>query len=167
MFICRTLEGWTKYSIIDAWIDSSAAGLPTKGKPVSLASLPQYEITISKPSNGYLTIQQNAAVNTYKGKHSVYFVVCKIGGKMIETMDDLSNANTVVKSPSPAKSLIQQSECDFDKSVSYPYKFTMMVTTSETIINGEGGYGMKIFCDDPNLKIRRLNPVRSGDDCEC
>lgn len=73
--------------------------------------------------------------NLFRGKHYIFFMVSKINGKKIERVD---KSTLLCRSGNPINMNIITSECDFDKSVSYPYSFTMMVANSEHGDAGEG-----------------------------
>lgn len=55
-------------------------------------------------------------------------MVSKVGGKHITKVD---KATLLIKSGNPINLNIITSECDFDKSVKYPYKFTLMVANTD------------------------------------
>ena len=47
-------------------------------------------------------------------------------------------------------------ECDFDKSVSYPYKFTIMIANSEHGKPGEGEFEFSVYTTDPQFSVKEL-----------
>ena len=58
LYICQVLDkkaGWIEKRVPGAWSGESAEGLPTRNNPkAKLAKNPQYEITISKPCDGFI-----------------------------------------------------------------------------------------------------------------
>jgi hypothetical protein len=63
----------------------------------------------------------------FRGKHSIFFMVSKVAGKRITKVD---KATLVCRSGAPINLNIITSECDFDKSVSYPYKFSLLIANA-------------------------------------
>ena len=98
---------------------------------------------------------QKDKINMFKGKHSILFMVSKVGGKLIKTVD---KATLVCRSGAPTNLNIMTSECDFDKTVSYPYKFTMMVANAEHGADGEGEFELSVYATDPAMQVTRLPP---------
>lgn len=137
LYICRILgDGWKEIRQLGEWKGLSAEGLPTRNYPQAKLNLnPQYLITITKPSNGFISLTQMDKENLFRGKHYIFFMVSKINGKKIERVD---KSTLLCRSGNPINMNIITSECDFDKSVSYPYSFTMMVANSEHGDAGEG-----------------------------
>lgn len=60
------------------------------------------------------------------------------------------------KSGNPINLNIVTAECDFDKSVSYPYKFTILIANTGHGEEGSGEFEFAVYATDPNLKIERL-----------
>jgi hypothetical protein len=48
------------------------------------------------------------------------------------------------------------SECDFDKSVSYPYKFTLLVANTSHGIEGEGTFEITVYSTDAKMQLKPL-----------
>lgn len=90
----------------------------------------------------------------FKGKHNIFFMVSKNNGKRITKVD---KTTMVCRSGNPINLNIITSECDFDKSVSYPYKFTIMIANSEHGKDGEGDFEFAIYATDPLITVDRLN----------
>jgi hypothetical protein len=90
----------------------------------------------------------------FRGKHSIFFMVSKVGGKRINKVD---KDTLLCRSGAPINLNIITSECDFDKSVSYPYKFTLMVANAEHGKDGgEGKFEVLFYTTDSNFTIREL-----------
>lgn len=91
--------------------------------------------------------------NMFRGKHSMFFMVAKVGGKRITKVDK----NTMLcRSGAPINLNIITSECDFDKSVRYPYKFTLLIANAEHGETGEGKFESLIYATDPNIVVKEL-----------
>lgn len=74
LYICRNLspeDGWVENVIEDKWLGPTAEGLPTRAHPnARLDFNPQYEITVSRPCDGFISLSQMDHVNMFKGKHA-------------------------------------------------------------------------------------------------
>ena len=172
LYICRILdkdEGWKEVNIQDSWRGASAEGLPTRANPnARLDFNPQYAITITKPCDGFISLRQYDMVNMFKGKHSIYFMVSKTNGKRITKVD---KTTMVCKSGNPVNLNIVTFECDFDKTVTYPYKFTLMIANTERGTVGEGGFEFSVYATDPNIMVESLPfpkdfPTQAKDEVE-
>lgn len=95
--------------------------------------------------------------NMFRGKHSIFFMVAKNGGKRITKVD---KQTMVCRSGNPINLNIITAECDFDKSVSYPYKFTLLVANAENGKDGEGNFDVTVYATDENIKIESLPPAK-------
>ena len=84
----------------------------------------------------------------FKGKHSIFFMVSKCNGKRIK---ENNKTLMVSKSGNPVNLNIVTAECDFDKSVSYPYKFTIMIANAEHGAEGEGKFEFAVYATDSNI----------------
>jgi hypothetical protein len=93
----------------------------------------------------------------FKGKNSIFFMVSKVGGKHITKVE---KATLVCKSGNPINLNIITAECDFDKSVKYPYKFTLMIANTEKGEAGEGDFEVALYATDKNIKIEPLAPPK-------
>jgi len=89
----------------------------------------------------------------FKGKHNIFFMVSKNNGKRITKVD---KTTMICRSGNPINLNIITAECDFDKSVSYPYKFTIMIANAEHGKDGEGEFEFGVYATDPNLKVEEL-----------
>lgn len=96
---------------------------------------------------------QKDKVNMFKGKHSIFFMVSKVEGKRIKAVD---KTTMVCRSGNPVNLNIITSECDFDKSVKYPYNFTIMIANSEHGAEGEGEFEFAVYATDANVKVAEL-----------
>ena len=155
--VCRILkeeDGWKEIKINDEWIGKSAEGLPTKTNPnARLDFNPQYEIKVTKPCDGFVMLKQMDKVNMFKGKHSIFFMVSKLNGQRIKKVD---KSVIVCRSGNPINFNIVTSECDFDRTVSYPYKFTLMLANGENGAAGEGKFEASVYATDPNFTVTKL-----------
>jgi hypothetical protein len=93
----------------------------------------------------------------FKGKNSIFFMVSKVGGKHITKVD---KASLLIKSGNPINLNIITSECDFDKSVKYPYKFTLMVANTDNGPKGEGEFEISLYSTDKNIEIKAMDPPK-------
>lgn len=114
---------------------------------------PQYAITVTRPCDGFISLRQYDTVNMFKGKHSIFFMVSKVNGKRIKEVD---KTTLVSKSGNPINLNVVTAECDFDKSVTYPYKFTLMLANLSKGKDGEGEFEFSVYATDPNLKVEKL-----------
>ena len=157
LYICRILDtddGWKEVRMEGRWQGASAEGLPSRKNPnARLDFNPQYAITVTKPCDGFVSLMQKDKVNMFKGKHSIFFMVSKTGGKRISKVD---KTTLVAKSGNPINLNIITAECDFDKSVSYPYKFTIMLANAEHGEEGEGEFEFLVYATDPNMKVEPI-----------
>ncbi len=80
-------------------------------------------------------------------------MVSKVNGKRITKVD---KATMHMRSGNPTNLNVITAECDFDKSVSYPYKFTLMVANLEHGQPGEGGFEIAVYSTDKNMKFEPL-----------
>ena len=95
LYVCRILSenmGWKKANIPGEWKGPSAEGLPSRANPSARLELnPQYEVTITKPCEGFILLQQKDAdpvsKSTFKGKNSIFFMVSKNDGARIKKVD--------------------------------------------------------------------------------
>ena len=156
--MCRILDeddGWVQRSVDGEWKGACAEGLPSRKNPKARLDFnPQYAVTITKPCDGFISLTQKTKVNTFKGKNSIFFMVSKLGGKLISKVD---KQTLVCKSGNPINLNIITAECDFDKSVKYPYTFTLMVANTEKGSEGEGAYTVELYATDPKCKIEPLS----------
>ena len=89
----------------------------------------------------------------FRGKHAIFFMVSKVNGKRITKVD---KTTMVARSGNPINLNIVTAECDFDKSVSYPYKFTLLIANSERGKTGEGAFEFSVYATDPKLSVKEL-----------
>jgi len=81
----------------------------------------------------------------FKGKHKICFMVCKNDGKRIKTID---KSRIISRSGNPTNLLLVSAECDFDKSVRYPYKFSLMIANDKKGEEGEGQFLCEVYSTD-------------------
>jgi hypothetical protein len=120
------------------WKGPSAEGLPNRANPSARLDLnPQFSVKINKACDGFIMLKQTDALegSSFKGKHSIFFMISKNNGKRIAKLEkDL----ILTKSGNPINLNIITSECHFDSSISYPYTFTLLVANTEHGAPGEG-----------------------------
>lgn len=160
LYVCRLLDeedGWVERKIRGEWKGASAEGLPSRSNPnARLDFNPQYQITVTRPCDGFISLTQfTNRINMFKGKNSIFFMVSKVGGKRITKVD---KATLLCKSGNPINLNIITSECDFDKSVKYPYKFTVLVANTDRGQAGEGEFELAVYATDKNIKVEPLPP---------
>jgi len=157
IYVCQILDekdGWKEIRISDEWKGESAEGLPTRNNPkAKLDKNPQFEITVQRPCDGFLYLQQMDTINMFKGKHNIFFMVSKEKGGKITRVD---KTKMVCMSGAPTNLNIVTSECDFDRTVSYPYKFTLMVANAENGAEGEGKFELGVYAMDDRTQVRRI-----------
>ena len=66
----------------------------------------------------------------------------------------------ICRSGNPSNLNIITSECDFDKTVSYPYKFTLMVANAGHGPEAEGKFDLSVFATDSKIKVTRMPPPK-------
>lgn len=80
-------------------------------------------------------------------------MVSKSNGKRITMVD---KTTMLCRSGNPINLNIITAECDFDKSVSYPYTFTLMIANTGHGVDGEGDFEFSLYATDPNVQIKPL-----------
>lgn len=88
--------------------------------------------------------------STFKGKHSIFFMVCKNDSKPIKKLD---KDTIVCRSGNPINLVTVTSECQFDTSVSYPYTFSLLVANAAHGPEGEGSFEVKVYSTDMGMKV--------------
>lgn len=66
----------------------------------------------------------------------------------------------ICRSGNPVNLNIITAECDFDKSVQYPYSFTLMIANAENGAAGEGDFEFAVYATDSNVKVKELPPPK-------
>ena len=100
---------------------------------------------VTKPCDGFIELLQKDKENMFKGKHFIYFQVSKNNGKRVIKKD---KTTIVCTSGNPANFNIVTAECDFDKSVNYPHKFTMLIANLQHGPEGEGEFEFSVYATD-------------------
>ena len=75
-------------------------------------------------------------------------MVSKMNGRRITKVD---KTTMVMKSGNPVNLNIITGECDFDKTVTYPYRFTILVANAEHGPVGEGAFEFSVFATDSKI----------------
>jgi hypothetical protein len=81
-------------------------------------------------------------------------MVSKNNGKLITKVDKDA---ILTRSGNPINLNIVSSECEFDKSVNYPYTFTLLVANTGHGAEGEGNFEVSIYSTDATMDIKPLN----------
>ena len=80
-------------------------------------------------------------------------MVSKESGKKIQRVD---KSKMLAMSGAPTNLNLITTECDFDRTVSYPYKFTMLVANANHGPEGEGTFELGIYAMDEKINVRLL-----------
>lgn len=150
LYICRILnqrKGWYEKEFFGEWKGKSSAGFPGK-----FYNLPQYKITVTKPCDGFISLRQHDKLTTFKGKNAIGWFCSKERGKKITK---LKRENIIAKA-GLSNLLVVTGECDFPRSVDYPYSFTLMVGSQKSGPQGEGKYDLSIYSSDPKMQVEVL-----------
>lgn len=160
LYICRVLSesmGWKRQEVSAEWRGATAEGLPSRANPGARLELnPQFALTITKPCDGYILLKQkeaDALGSTFKGKQQIFFIVQKSKGKPITKID---KELTLTSSGAPTNLMIVSAECDFDKTVSYPYTFTILIANMEHGAKGEGSFDLTVYSTDTAMVLKQL-----------
>lgn len=160
LYICRTLsknQGWNKIIEKGAWKGKTAAGLPSRANPnVKLANNPQYQIVVSRPCQGFISLEQMDKVSNAKGKHFAFIAVSTLKGKKVTKSKQLFDKEVTFVREGPINLSTTTAECDFSADLSYPYKFTVFVANKDGGEAGEGDFKLGVYAKDPNLKVKAL-----------
>ena len=140
------------------WNGISAEGLPSRANPNAKLELnPQFEVTINKPCDGFILLQQKepdpVTKSTFKGKNNIFFMVSKNNGKRVTKVEKDLILN---RSGNPVNLSMVSAECIFDKSVSYPYKFTILVANTSHGPSGEGTFDLTVYSTDPKMELKPI-----------
>lgn len=83
-------------------------------------------------------------------------MVSKNKGRRIQKVDkDL----IVARSGNPVNLNVVSGECVFDKTVRYPYRFTLMVANTNNGEEGEGKFELVVYSRDPKMQVTPLPPI--------
>jgi hypothetical protein len=89
--------------------------------------------------------------STFKGKHSIFFMLSKNGGKRIKKVDtDL----ILTRSGNPINLMTISNDCAFDTSVDYPYTFSLLVANTGKGPSGEGDFEVTVYSTDAQMKVQ-------------
>lgn len=80
-------------------------------------------------------------------------MVSKNDGKRIKKLDKDA---ILCRSGNPINLMTVTSECQFDKIVSYPYTFSLLVANGEHGAEGEGAFEVKVYSTDKAMKVQPL-----------
>lgn len=151
LYICRIFDDpkWKTEVLKGEWKGNKAAGFPCKDNPkVILENNPQYLVSISKNSTAFIVLTQKNAVDMFKGKCPILFLVYS-GNKKVK---EVSN-NLIGSSGKPIDLRIVSAEIALDKGTSY----VVLVTSMYQGEKGEGEFELTITIDDGGSKISQLS----------
>ena len=95
--------------------------------------------------------------STFKGKHSIFFMLSKNEGKRIKKVDtDL----IVTRSGNPINLMTISNDCTFDTSVDYPYSFSLLVANTGKGPTGEGEFEVTVYSTDSSMKVQPYAEVQ-------
>ncbi len=91
-------------------------------------------------------------INMFKGKNNIFFMVYKNNGERISKQ----NSKMQISRAGPINLNTITEECDFDKSVKYPYTFTILIANMNHGKEGEGEFELAVYARDPNVTVKPL-----------
>ena len=151
LYICRIFDDpkWKKLEIQSAWEGKKAAGFPCKDNPqAKVGDNPQYLLSITKPSIAFISLAQNEAVDMFKGKCPILFIVYSGNKKVTEV-----SKNLVGSSGKPIDLRIVSAEITLDKGNSY----TILVTSMYQGERGTGKFELNVCVDDQKATLSELS----------
>ena len=117
-------------------------------------------MTITKPCDAFILLKQfekdSAGATTFKGKQSIFFMLCKNDGKRIVKLDIQS---LVVRSGNPINLMSVSNDFQFDTSVSYPYTFSLLVANTNHGPPGEGEFEVTVYSTDKAMTVEEMAPA--------
>jgi hypothetical protein len=151
LYICRIFDDpkWKKLEANGEWTGKRAAGFPCKDNPgAKVEDNPQYALKLSKSSLAFITLTQKSAVDMFKGKSPIMFLVFT-GGKRVA---DFSKG-MVGSSGKPTDLKIVSNEINLDKGDVY----TILVTSMYQGERGTGGFELTVTVDDQKASLVEIN----------
>lgn len=140
IYICRDFSDtsvWKTVEVIDEWAGQYTEGLPNKSKPsAKLEKCPQYGLTITKPGKGVAVLRLKEKEDRNRAIHHGYFHMQATDGELIRAPSKAKQLGTM----GPRNSVVQSLELDFSQSLSYPYKFSFVVSNMKHGDEGKGHY---------------------------
>ena len=128
IYICRIYNKsnkWESILIEDKWEGKYAGGLPTKENPrARIEEAPQFAITVQEPGKGFMVLRLKEKITPYKSHQKAFLNMQFTDGKLIEG----PKKNTTVVQMGPRGHPLQSEEIEFPSKLSYPYKFTCVVS---------------------------------------
>lgn len=113
-------------------------------------------MTINKPCDSFISLRQRDPSpdgSTFKGKQSIFFMICKNDGKLIKKLD---KETIVCRSGNPINLVEITAECQFDNNISYPYTFSLLVANAAHGPEGEGSFEVKVYSTDMAMKVTKF-----------
>jgi len=154
MYVCRVLnnsDGWKNIRMDSEWKGKSAAGFPPRKG--AFRDLPQFLVTVHKPCSGFIQLRQHTTITTFKGKNYISWLVMKNEGERITKL----RMNLVVANVKISNLVLISGEVEFPENIDYPYTFTVLCGSKQSGPEGEGGFDLTIYAQDPKLKVVKIN----------
>ena len=89
----------------------------------------------------------------FKGKQAIYFLLANNGGQRVTR---IAPSITVCSSYPPTDLIAVTNEVVLDNSYSYPYTFTLMVTTMKSGDEGTGSFRVSVYSTDKRATLKRM-----------
>lgn len=150
LYVCRIFDDpkWKKLEVQGEWVGSKAAGFPCKDNPkAKVENNPQYLLTVTKQSTVFISLTQKNAIDMFKGKSPILFLVFA-GNKKVS---DISK-NMVGSSGKPIDLRIISNEMTLDKGNNY----VILVTAIYEGERGTGGFEVNVMVDDLKATITEI-----------
>ena len=82
-------------------------------------------------------------------------MIGKYGGKRIKKVEkDL----LITRSGNPINLNMVSTECEFDKKITYPYTFSLLVANTGHGKEGEGTFSVTVYSTDQRMTLKPLPP---------
>ena len=89
----------------------------------------------------------------FKGRQAIYFLLANNNG---ERVSRISPSITVCSSYPPTDLIAVTNEVTLDSSYSYPYTFSLMVTTMKGGSDGTGSFRVSVYSTDKNTTLKEM-----------
>ena len=144
---------WKSVELQGKWEGESAAGLPSRANPkCKLENNPHFSVRVGKPCSLFILVTQAEALDTFKGKLPIMFLLLKNKGKrLVKLKRDL----IVGQSGNPTNLKTITAEIPLDNSLSYPYTFSLMVASAVAGERGESAFTVKVYSTSP-LQVKPI-----------
>ena len=127
------------------WEGDCAAGFPNAENPnADMTKNPHFLIHQGSAGKGFAVLRLKEKENAYRAHHYGYLLVQSNDGRLID--GPRQNKNLI--SIGPKNAAVNSAEFEFPTSLSYPYKFTAVVSNKFKGEKGHGGFSIQIFSKD-------------------